>query len=227
ATLVVVQGIVCAVSAAPVVVAWRWMFSTVGPHPYARVVLCSAALAPSYVVFAMCLMIVSPLAVRALGWRTPPDTEMRIAEMDWALLAWVRYGASMHLARIVAGTLVRGTPIWTFHLRLAGARLGRRVFVNSLTVSDYNLIECGDDVVIGSAVHMSGHTVEAGIVKTAGIRLADNVTLGIGAVIEIGVTIEANTQIGALSFVPKYTKLKGDAVYAGAPVTRLESAPPL
>jgi hypothetical protein len=38
-------------------------------------------------------------------------------------------------------------------------------------VSDYNLLECGDDVVIGGGVHLSGHTVEAGIVKTARIRL--------------------------------------------------------
>ena len=62
-------------------------------------------------------------------------------------------------------------PYWTAHLRLGGARLGKRVLVNSLSVSDYNLIECGDDVVIGGAVHLSGHTVEAGVVKTARVEL--------------------------------------------------------
>jgi hypothetical protein len=44
-------------------------------------------------------------------------------------------------------------------------------------VSDYNLIECGDDVVIGGAVHLSGHTVEAGVVKTARIRLGNERSL--------------------------------------------------
>ena len=76
---------------------------------------------------------------------------MRIADLDWPLLRWVRYGASLHLVRLVAGSLVRGTPIWTWHVRLCGARLGRRVYINSLSVTDYNLIECGNDIVIGGA----------------------------------------------------------------------------
>ena len=51
--------------------------------------------------------------------------------------------------------------------------------------------------------------------------LGDNVTIGLGSVIEIDVTVGSNVQIGALSFVPKHTRLAGDAVYAGIPVRRL------
>ena len=96
------------------------------------------------------------------------------------------------------------------------------MYVNSLSVSDYNLIECGDDVVIGGAVHLAGHTVEAGVVKTARVRLGNNVTIGLGSVVEIGVEIGSNSQVGALSFVPKYTKLEGGVVYVGAPAKPLE-----
>jgi acetyltransferase-like isoleucine patch superfamily enzyme len=184
--------------------------------------LVSVSIAPSYVLFAVCLMIVSPLALRLLRWQTPPDAEMRITDIDWPLLSWVRYGASLHLVRVIAGTLLRGTPLWTAHLRLSGARLGKRVYVNSLSVSDYNLIECGDDVVIGGGVHLSGHTVEAGLVKTARVRLGNNVTIGLGSVIEIGVEIGSDSQIGALSFVPKHTKLEGGIVYVGTPAKPLE-----
>ena len=222
ASLVTVQTLVCGVSAAPVVLIWQWLVSVTASAPIARLALFSVAIAPSYVLFALCLMIVSPLTLRLLRWQTPPDAEMRIADMDWALLRWVRYGASIHLVRVIAGTLVRGTPLWTSHLRLSGARLGKRVYVNSLSVSDYNLIECGDDVVIGGAVHLSGHTVEAGVVKTARVRLGNNVTIGLGSVIEIGVEIGSDSQVGALSFVPKYTKLKGGVVYAGTPAMPLE-----
>jgi acetyltransferase-like isoleucine patch superfamily enzyme len=220
-TLVVVQTIVCGLSAAPVVLFWRWMAGI--ESPVARWSLISLAIAPSYVVFACCLMVVSPLAMRVLRWQTPRDREMVIADLDWPLLRWVRFGASIHLVRIVAGPLFRGTPLWTTHLRLNGARLGRRVYINSLSVSDYNLIECGDDVVIGGAVQMSGHTVEAGLVKTAGVRLGDNVTIGLESVIEIGVEIGSNAQVGALSFVPKYEKLAGGLTYAGIPVMPLRA----
>lgn len=220
ASLVAVQTLVCGVSAAPVVLMWSRLLS-VTAAPIARWILFSAAIAPSYVVFALCVMILSPVTVRLLRWRTPPDVEMRIADMDWALLRWVRYVASIHLARIVAGPLVRGSPLWTTHLRLSGARLGKRVYVNSLSVSDYNLIECGDDVVIGADVHLSAHTVEAGVVKTARVRLGNRVTIGLGSVVEIGVEIGSDVQVGALSFVPKYATLRGGKVYAGSPVTPL------
>jgi acetyltransferase-like isoleucine patch superfamily enzyme len=222
ASLAAVQTMVCAIAVAPVVLIWRWWPSLGGTDPLARSALISLAIVPSYVLFAACLLIVSPLALRLLRWQTPPDAEMRIADLDWALLRWVRYGASIHLARMLAGGVFRGSPLWTFHLRLHGARLGRRVYVNSLSLNDYNLIDCGDGVVIGDGVHLSGHTVEAGVVKTARVRVGSNVTIGVGSVIEIGVEVGADAQIGALSFVPKHLKLEGGHVYAGAPVRRLE-----
>lgn len=221
ASLIIVQGTVCALSAAPVVTMWHWLLQLTAGDRLLRAVVISAALAPSYVLFALCLMVLSPLATRLLGWRTPIDAEMRIADMEWPLLQWVRYGASLHLVRLTAGSLFRGTPLWTAHLRLSGARLGKRVYVNSLSVSDYNLIECGDDVVIGGAVHVSGHTVEAGVVKTARVSLGHNVTIGLGSVIEIGVEIGSDCQIGALSFVPKHARLPGGVVYAGVPAIPL------
>jgi acetyltransferase-like isoleucine patch superfamily enzyme len=223
-SLVAVQTLVCGVSAAPVVLIWSWLGTVTAPTPLERLALVSVAIAPSYALFAFDVMIISPLMVRLLRWHTPPDADMRIADMDWALLRWVRYAASIQLARVIAGTLVRGTPLWTSHLRLGGARLGRRVYVNSLSLSDYNLIECGDDVVIGAGVHLSGHTVEAGVVKTARVRLGDNVTIGLGSVIDIGVEIGSGAQVGALSFVPKYATLEGGVIYAGSPATPLESA---
>jgi hypothetical protein len=202
-SLVAVQILVFGVSAAPVVLVWQWLLPLAGSTPLAQWALFSVSIAPSYAVFAACLMIVSPLALRLLRWQTPADAELRIADMDWALMRWVRYGASIHLVRVIAGTWVRGTPFWTSHLRLSGARLGKRVYVNSLSLSDYNLIECGDDVVIGGAVHLSGHTVEAGVVKTARVRLGNNVTIGLGSVIEIGVEVVSDSHVGEFSFVPK------------------------
>jgi acetyltransferase-like isoleucine patch superfamily enzyme len=171
--------------------------------------------------FAIMLMVVSPIVTRLLGWRTPKDAEMRIAEMSWPLLRWARYMASNHIVRVLAGTTFRSSPLWTAHLRLSGAQIGRRVFVNSLGLNDYNLLEFGDDVTIGSNVHLSGHTVEAGIVKTGSVRLGRNTTVGVGSVIEIGVECGANCTIGALAFVPKQMKLDGDAHYAGIPAKRI------
>jgi hypothetical protein len=220
-SLPAVETVVCGAAAVPVVLFWQWLHGVV-PRGAVGTLVVSAALMPSYLVFVVMLLIVSPLVTRMLGWRTPIDVEMRIADCGWPLLRWARGIAAMHLCRLLGGTLLHGTPAWTVHLRLGGARLGRRVYVNSLRVSDYNLIACGHDVVIGGDAHLSGHTVEAGIVKTGHVVLGDSVTIGLGSVIDIDVTVGSNAQIGALSFVAKHTRLTGDAVYAGIPIRRLD-----
>ena len=120
---------------------------------------------------------------------------------------------------LLAGILFRGSPVWTVYLRLNGARLGRRVYVNTLSISDHNLLEFGDDVVIGGDVHISGHSVEGGMLKTAPVRLGRGVTVGLGSVINIGVDAGADCQVGALSLVPEHTRLDSGGVYVGVPVT--------
>jgi acetyltransferase-like isoleucine patch superfamily enzyme len=148
--------------------------------------------------------------------------ELPLAAMSWELMTWARYVVRIHLVRLFAGTVFRGSPIWTAYLRLNGAHIGRRVYINTVNISDHNLLEFGDDVVIGGDVHLSGHTVEAGVLKTGRVRLGRCVTIGLGSVIEIGVEVGEHAQVGALSFVPKHTTLPGHGVYAGIPVKRLE-----
>ncbi len=220
-TLVVVEIIVCGLSALPVVILWSLLWKFLISSPRLQIIVLSVALIPSYIIFALALLFVSPLTIRLVGWRTPAHAEMRIADVGWPLLNFVRYAAANHFARVVAGTFFKGSPLWTTHLRLAGARLGRRVYVNSLELNDYNLLEFEDDVVIGADVHLSGHTVEGGIVKTAGVHLGRNTTVGLTSIVEIGVTTGPNCQIGALSFVPKGMKLEADATYAGIPAKRI------
>jgi non-ribosomal peptide synthetase-like protein len=143
---------------------------------------------------------------------------MAIAAMGWPLMRWARYMAAIHVVRVLAGTVFRGTPFWSAYLRLNGARIGRRVYVNSLAISDHNLLDFGDDVVIGEHVHLSGHTVERGIVKTGRVTLHRGVTIGLGSIVDIDVEIGPRTQVGALSFVPKGTVLEGGRTYIGIPV---------
>lgn len=220
-SFVLVEIIVCGLSAVPVLGLWLLLIKLAGASRTLQILLFAGAIGPSYMIFAIVLMFLSPLVTRLLGWRTPKDTEMRIADMGWPLLRWVRYVASNHVVRVLAGSIFRSSPPWTMHLRLAGARIGRRVYVNSLALNDYNLLEFGDDVVIGGNVHLSGHTVEAGIIKTAHVKLGRNTTVGLCSIIEIGVESGSNCTIAAMTFVTKHTKLEGNAVYAGIPAKRI------
>jgi serine acetyltransferase len=222
ATILAVQALVCGAALLPVVMIWWLLLELTGTSDTLRLLVISLAVVPSYVLFALLLMFVSALSVRVLNWRTPAGIEARIADFEWPLLRWARTMAATHLVRWIAGTLFRATPVWTAYLRLAGARLGRRVYINSLAVTDYDLLEFGDDVVIGADAHMSGHTVERGVLKTAHLRLGNGVTIGVGSILEIGVEAGDGCQVGALSFVPKHTRLEPGVTYAGIPAERID-----
>jgi acetyltransferase-like isoleucine patch superfamily enzyme len=218
ATLFVVESVVFGLAVAPAVVFWRWHFSwQLGPL-WVRALVLAMAFVPAYLVFAAGLIVWSSWSVRLFGWRTPRQGEFRLDALEWPLLDWVRYLVSTHVVRVFVGSLFRATPVWTWYLRMNGARVGQNVYVNSLAVSDHSQLEFGDHVVIGDGVHLSGHTVEAGLLKTAPVRLGAGVTIGLGSVIGIGVTAGDRVQVGALSLVPKFATLEANTVYAGIPV---------
>jgi hypothetical protein len=118
----------CGLAFLPVVFLGSYLARWAPAQTVSKLLAIAFAIVPSYVLFGLLLMPVSALAVRTLGWRTPAGLEVRIADVDWPLLRWVRGMVMAHIVRLVAGAVFRGSPVWTAYLRLAGARLGRRVY---------------------------------------------------------------------------------------------------
>lgn len=87
---------------------------------------------------------------------------------------------------------------------------------------DHNLLEIGEGAAIGSDVHMAGHTFEAGVLKTAPIKIGPRAMIGVGSWIGIGVEIGEGAQVGALSVVPKYRVIEPGAVYMGTSTRRAD-----
>jgi acetyltransferase-like isoleucine patch superfamily enzyme len=222
-SIVVVETVTFGLAALPAIWFWNAGLDIVPDRwPLLRPAFVAMTLVPAYLAFAFALVALSALSTRVLGWRTPPPGEWKLRDLDWPLLDWSRYMIATHVVRVFVGTFFRASPLWTWYLRWNGARIGRGVFINSLSISDHNMLEFGDGVVIGEGVHLSGHTVEGGVVKTGHVRLGRFVTVGLGSMVGIGVEAGDQCQIGALSVVPKYSKLDAGAIYAGAPVKRLE-----
>lgn len=227
ASIVVVESFVFGLSVLPAFLFWNWMLTWAAPPwPLARLVMVAVSLAPAYLVFAAALIVLSAGSTALFGWRTRPDSAWRLADLEWPLLDWSRYMVSTHVVRVLVGTLFRSSPLWTWYMKLNGARIGSGVYINSLSISDHSMLEFGDGVVIGESVHLSGHTVEHGLVKTGRVRLGRGVTVGLGSMVGIGVEVGDDCQIGALSVVPKYSKLAPRAVYAGVPARRIEKPVP-
>lgn len=221
----VVESLILGLAALPAVLFWQWHFSWDVEPAWLRVVVLGMAFVPAWLVFSFTLMALSAGATRLLGWRPEPHAEMPIAELGWPLANWARYGIASHVVRVLAGGLLRNTPIWVWYMRLNGAHIGRRVWVNSLDVTDHCLLELGDGVVIGAGAHLSGHTVEHGVVRTAPVRLGAGTVVGVNSHVEIDVETGPRCQIGSLAMVPKGSRLEGHSTWVGVPVHRLQGDP--
>lgn len=227
ASIFVVESLVFGFAVLPAFLFWTWALSWARfEWPFARPVVLAMSLVPAYLAFAVTLVILSAGATKLCGWRTRAGAAWRVDALEWELLSWARYMISTHVVRVLVGTFFRGSPLWTWYMKLNGARIGRGVYVNSLSISDHNLLEFGDGVVIGEGVHLSGHTVEGGVVKTGRVRLGKGVTVGLGSMVGIGVDAGDRCQIGALSVVPKNSVLEAGGVYAGVPVRRIDQPAP-
>ncbi|MGI9626294.1 MAG: hypothetical protein ACR2QM_05615 [Longimicrobiales bacterium] len=222
---ILAETVVFALAAMPAAAMWTGVLPLISGPLYVRVAVFCLTLVPSYLLFTLGLMVYSAWITRILGWRTPPNGELDIAELGRPLMNLLRGAAMHHFVRVFAGTLYRGSSLWTFYLRLNGARLGPRVYVNTLSLGDCSLLEIGEGSVIGSDVHIGGHWAEKGVMRTGPVSVGRGVTIGNCAVIGIGVTIEDGVQVGALSVVPKGVTLEGPGVYVGAPARRVQKKP--
>lgn len=226
-SIFVVESLVFGLSVLPAFYFWTWTLTWAIPDlPLLRPAIVATTLVPAYLVFALGLVALSAVSTRACGWRTAPGGAWKLRELDWPLLKWSRYMISTHVVRVLVGTFFRASPLWTWYLRWNGARIGRGVHINSLSISDHNLLEFGDGVVIGEAVHLSGHTVEGGMVKTGPVRLGRFVTVGLGSMVGINVEAGEKCQIGALSVVLKGSRLDTGAIYAGVPARKIDRSAP-
>lgn len=217
-TIFVAESVIIALAVLPAATFWSWHFAWTGMPPWLRVFVLALAFVPAYLIFAAGVMLHSAVLTRILGWRTPPNLDVRLRDFDWAVLAWARFLVTIHVVRLFAGVVFRSTPVWVWYMRLNGARIDRGVWINSLSLMDHNLLELGKGCVIGSDAHVSAHTVQRGRLMTAPVRLGKGVTVGIGSVVEIGVEAGDGAQIGALSVVPKFMRLDAATAYAGSPV---------
>jgi acetyltransferase-like isoleucine patch superfamily enzyme len=100
-------------------------------------------------------------------------------------------------------------------------RVGRRVQFNTAVVADQNLIEVGDDTVIGGDVTLVCHSAERGRLVTAPTRIGRGVTVGLMAVILPGCTIGDGAVIAAGAVLMKGTQVGPGEIWAGSPARRV------
>ncbi|MBD1543531.1 peptide synthetase, partial [Arthrobacter sp. IA7] len=134
-------------------------------------------------------------------------------ERYWKLMAESRYTA-----------ILNGTPFKPLFWRLLGMRIGSRVFDDGCGVSERTLVTIGSNCTLNNGTTIQSHSQEDGMFKSDHIVIGDDVTLGVGAFVHYGMTIEDRVVVAADSFVMKGTTLAAGSLWAGNPAEEARAA---
>lgn len=105
-------------------------------------------------------------------------------------LKYLRFWTVRALIRTCPLALTAGTPLFTFYLRLLGARIGRNVIIVGAKVPvATDLLTIGDDTVIGKDVWFSGYRCENGGLEIGPVEMGRDCVVGDNAVLDIHVSI--------------------------------------
>ena len=131
------------------------------------------------------------------------------------------YSYLLALARHFILPLVRSTPIINIFYRGIGAKIGKNVLIVTNNIWDCDLIEIGDDCMIGGNVAITAHIGQGKKGRMRRVRIGNQVSIGANSYIMPGVVIEDNVLVGPNSVVPMGKRLKANSVYWGTPVEKV------
>ncbi len=207
------------VALSPAVALFAWAQGRLPPAGAARAVGLGLAIVAGYFAFGLALLVVVPVARWVTLARGTPVG--RFPFLSLGAWRWASYNALTLMVRFTFVNWIRVTPFLPFYHRLMGARIGRRVQINTAVVADQNLIEIGDDTVVGGDVTLVCHSAERGRLVTAPVTIGRGVTIGLMAVVFPGCTIGDGAMISAGSVLSKGTKVGPGEIWAGVPARRV------
>jgi non-ribosomal peptide synthetase-like protein len=220
-TLLLFAESIAVLSAAlfPAVAFFGWAEARLPPAGALRALGLAGAAATGWFVFGLALLVVIPAARWVtFAFGTPVGRFPYFSVGAWR---WASYNALTLMLRFTFVNWIRVTPLLPLYHRLMGAKIGRRVQINTGVIADQNLVEIGDDTVIGGDVTLVCHSAERGHLVTAPVRIGRGVTIGLMAVVFPGCVIGDGAIVSAGSVLSKGTRVGPGEIWAGVPARRV------
>jgi non-ribosomal peptide synthetase-like protein len=114
-----------------------------------------------------------------------------------------------------------GTPLKNVLWRLAGVRIGRRVFDDGFRAPERTFTTIGDDCTLNADSVIQCHSQEDGGFKSDRTVIGAGCTLGVGAWVHYGVTMGDDTVLVAGSFLMKGEEMPPNARWGGNPAEKV------
>ena len=114
-----------------------------------------------------------------------------------------------------------GTPFLAFFLRAFGARIGRRTYIDTTYLTEFDLVNVGDDSSIGGPTSLQTHLFEDRVMKMSHVRIGRRCTIGPRAVVLYDTEVGDDASLDGLSLVMKGESLPAGTAWRGIPARRV------
>eukprot|EP00456_Euglypha_rotunda_P083551 TRINITY_DN82_c1_g2_i1.p1 TRINITY_DN82_c1_g2~~TRINITY_DN82_c1_g2_i1.p1 ORF type:complete len:1332 (+),score=300.42 TRINITY_DN82_c1_g2_i1:513-4508(+) len=119
--------------------------------------------------------------------------------------------------------LLAGTPFICWFFRLLGAKIGRRVYLDTTELTEFDLVRIGDDVAINHDCTLQTHLFEDRVMKMSTVEVGAGCHLGSMSLVLYDTKLEGGSSVDDLSLVMKGETLPANTHWAGIPGRRLDS----
>jgi len=139
----------------------------------------------------------------------------------WSFFVW-RDEIMNSLQDQLAGTwllgFALGTPLMSPYLRAMGARVGRDVWCETLTITEFDMVSLGDGCVINRFACIETHLFHDRIMRIGPANLAAGCSIGPSTAVLPDTVIGAGARVGGRSVVLRGEELPPGSRWRGAPV---------
>jgi acetyltransferase-like isoleucine patch superfamily enzyme len=212
-------AVVLGLAAWPAALLWQATAEALPPGGAWRTLALCVAAGAAWFVFGLALLVVIPVARWVLLATGSPVG--RFPYLSWGAWRWASYNSLTLILRFSFINWIRVTPFLPLYHRLMGMKVGRRVQFNTAVVADQNLIEVGDDSVVGGDVTLVCHSAEAGFLVIEPVRIGRRVTIGIMAVVMPGCELGDDSILAAGAVLAKGTRVGPGERWGGVPARRI------
>ncbi len=147
--------------------------------------------------------------------------EGRITMRSWATAQFYIYNILVTFARYFFLAFTRSTTLNVLFYRAMGAKIGRRVIINTVHVYDLNLLTIGDDATIGGSAVVMGHVGAGNRLHLGRVVIGKGASVGESSIVFPGAVIGDGAIVGAGSVVPKDFVIPPGTVWMGVPVKQV------
>ena len=114
-------------------------------------------------------------------------------------------------------SLLVGTPFLPVALRRFGARIGRRTYLATTYLTEFDLVEIGDDAAVGPGVSLQTHLFEDRVMKMSTVRVGDGATVGARSIVLYDAGVGRDVDLDGLTLLMKGEELGEGTRWRGIP----------